>query len=43
MHGRAARRRGRFIQLIATALALVACAIPATLWRLASLLAGLRA
>ena len=43
MHGRAARRRGRLIQLIAAALALVACAIPAMLWRLASLLTGLRA
>ena len=43
MRGSAARRRGRLIQLIAAALALVACAIPATLWRLASLLAGLRA
>ncbi len=43
MRGSAARRRGRLIQLIAAALALVACAIPAMLWRLASLLAGLRA
>ena len=43
MRGSAARRRGRLMQLIAAALALVACAIPAMLWRLASLLAGLRA
>ena len=43
IRGSAARRRGRLIQLIAAALAFVACAILAMLWRLASLPGGLSA
>jgi hypothetical protein len=40
MRGSLARRRGRLIQLMAAALALVACGISAILWRLVSLLSA---